>query len=268
MQINPKLEENEIKFFCRWRSSTWSSLGRIQIVMFIWCSTFRRGIFITILDGMFLRDQRSGQMLSFGRPLKWLLFIKNILMKKFISWGFILFQNRKAVVALSILMFVVLSAIFHLIQIKLRFRKCTLSGVIKMIEIIARAFLATSNPTMINSLRMRFLIGSWFWSCIFINACIQTNFIAFLTKPELSSEISTQEELLNSGIPINYGPSLVILLSIVGKKNNSSVLCINSYEQFVPRLYLGKEFQKISSNKTTSLGLLKVALKEVSFEFI
>lgn len=69
---------------------------------------------------------------------------------------------------------------------------------IKIIELIFRTFVAISNPWMPRSLRMRIIFGFWLAGFIFINAFIQTKFIATLMKPGFESEITTHEELLNS----------------------------------------------------------------------
>lgn len=67
-------------------------------------------------------------------------------------------------------------------------------------ESIIRAFFATSNPSLPQTLYMRFVLGLWIVGAVFITVHIQTKFIAIMTKPSIVNEIKTQEELMKSSL--------------------------------------------------------------------
>lgn len=67
-----------------------------------------------------------------------------------------------------------------------------------MVVIVVRSFLASPNPTLPRSVYMRFLLGIWILGTVFMIAHFQTTFIAVLTKPEMSNEINSLEDLLKS----------------------------------------------------------------------
>lgn len=93
----------------------------------------------------------------------------------------------------------------YLIQIKFKFRKFRVAYYIKIYGTIARAFLATPNPSLPPDFRMRFVLGLWIMGGLFVTIHIQTNFIAVLMKPNVENEIKTQTELLNSDLNVSVG---------------------------------------------------------------
>lgn len=95
--------------------------------------------------------------------------------------------------------------LIHLLDIKFEFHEINLRGYMKINELILRSFLSTPNPSLPRDLRMRFTVGLWMVGCLFIVAHIQTSFITILTTPGVTSEISTQKELLESSLIKNSG---------------------------------------------------------------
>lgn len=90
--------------------------------------------------------------------------------------------------------------LLYSLQKKFQIKNFEIDEFLKISGIIGRAFLSTMSPSLPKCYQMRFILGLWFVSCVFINARIQTNFIAALTKPGIEEEISTQEELLHSNL--------------------------------------------------------------------
>lgn len=106
---------------------------------------------------------------------------------------------------LLIVMILLSPVLIHLVDVKFKFHEINLKGYMKMNELILRSFLSTPNPSLPRALRMRFTVGLWLVGCLFIVAHIQTSFITILTTPGVSSEISTQKELLESSLNKNLG---------------------------------------------------------------
>lgn len=147
-------------------------------------------------------------------------------------------------------------------QLYYKFGKIRMHKLLKIIDPMVRAFLATPSPWLPQCFRIRFILGLWFLGCIFINVNIQTSFIASMTKPGFESEISTQKELLKSNLIKHYGTAWV---HIVLKSIRSIFLgCIFRYEVIIPRLQFGPEFQKVYKSAQTPVGLFNAALKKVS----
>lgn len=111
-------------------------------------------------------------------------------------------------------------------------------------ESIIRVFLATTNPSLPQSFRVRLILGLWFLGCIILNAHVQTNFIASLTKPGYNTEISTIHDLLESNLQISYA---------------------DAYADLVERLNFGKELRRIGVSKRTTDGFFQAAMKKVCF---
>lgn len=97
------------------------------------------------------------------------------------------------------------SFLVYLIEKKFLIRSIKWSDCMKLTESVLRVLFATPIPSLPRSFRSRIVLGFWIFGAIFITAHIQTHFIALLTKPGNEKEISTQDELLTSGLNVSAG---------------------------------------------------------------